>query len=37
LHRLDQSAFVVAPRWLGLLVLNLGILQSRGVSGREPG
>ena len=37
LHRLDQSAFIVARRRPGLLVLNLGILQSRGVSGREPG
>ena len=37
LHRLDQSAFIVARRRPGLLVLNLGILQLRGVSGREPG
>ena len=35
--RLDQSAFIVARRRPGLLVLNLGILQLRGVSGREPG
>jgi hypothetical protein len=32
LHRLDQGAFVVARRWPGLLVLNLCILQSRGLS-----
>ena len=34
LHGLDQSAFIVARRRPGLLVLNFGILQLRGVSGR---
>ena len=32
MHRLDQSAFVVARRWPGLLVVNFWILQLRGLA-----